>query len=184
MHNRMARLASAQIKHQDEISVFFRNEAGYRICCITKIASEDLSEQAKAMLKDMEILSTQQESLNHASLIDDLMGTLIKQASKYPEYNAKVQCKKYESVLVDHTSRIRTALENADRPNSDTSVAEHLETLHALQPSLNDSAHSAMLSFALTKTCFEMLNQELMQAFFEISRPVLHENPDLLLQAL
>ncbi len=182
MHNRMARVAEAQLKHQKEIAEYFRNEAGYRICCIAKIAGDNSLDACNDLLHDMEVLSTQQDMLNQASLLDDLLSVLVKKATKYPEYNAKDQSKKYESVLVDFTACIRFALESCNRPNSDTSVADYLNSLHAEQPTLNDTVHSAMLSFAMTRTCFETLNLEILQQLADITNTTLMEYPELLLQ--
>jgi len=182
MHHRMARLAKAQLKHHDEIGEFFRNESGYRICCLTKLAGDKFLDQSMELLPDMDVLSTQQDSLNQALLLDDLLSILIKQASKYPEFNTQAQSKKYETVLVDLTTCIRAALESCKRSNSDVSVAEYLNTLHAEQPTLNDSTHAAMLSFALTKKCFETLNLELLHQFAEISKTSLQERPEFMLQ--
>jgi len=182
MHDRMARLAKAQRKHQNETAEFFRNESGYRVCCLTALAGEMFVEHSTELLQDMDVLSSQQDSLSQALLLDDLLSILIKQATKYPEYNSTEQCKKYEIVLVDLTTRIRTALENCKRPNSDESIAEYLHTLQAEQPTLNDSAHAAMLSFSLTKKCFEMLNLELLHQFAEVTKTSFHEHPELMLQ--
>jgi len=182
MHNRMARLAKAQLNHYDEIAEFFRNESGYRVCCLTRLAGDMFLEQSMELLPDMDVLSTQQDSLNQALLLDDLLSILIKQANKYPEYNSQEQSKKYEMVLVDLTTCIRAALENCKRPNSNESVAEYLNTLHAEQPTLNDSTHAALLSFALTKKCFETLNLELLQQFAKITKTSLQEHPELMLQ--
>lgn len=183
MHGRMARLAKAQLKHQEDTVEFFRNESGYRICCLTALAGEMFIEQSAELLHDMDVLSTQQDSLGQALLLDDLLSILIKQATKYPEYNSTRQCEKYETVLVDLTKRIRTALENCIRPNSDESVANYLNTLHAEQPTLNDSTHAAMLSFSLTKKCFETLNLELLNQFAEVTKTCLRERPEFMLQS-
>lgn len=183
MHGRMARLAKAQLNHQEEIVEFFRNESGYRICCLTALAGEMFIEQSTELLHDMDVLSTQQNSLGQALLLDDLLSILVKQATKYPEFNSTGQRKKYEIVLVDLTTRIRKALENCKRPNSDESVAKYLNTLHAEQPTLNDSTHAAMLSFSLTKKCFETLNLELLNQFAEVTKACLYERPEFMLQS-
>lgn len=182
-YKRMARIADAQKKHQKDTVDFFQNESGYRVCCLASIADGELDEDTDNLLRDMEILSAQQGVFDQAVLLDDLLAILIKRASKYPDYDAQAQKKKYETVLVDNTAKIRNTLESCTWHASDESVATYLENLHAMQPQLNDSTHAAMLSFSLNRDCFKKLNQDIFEKLAELTMPLVRDNPDFMLQA-
>lgn len=181
---RMARVVDAQKKHQKSTVEFFQNEAGYRACCLAYMAGENSFQDSNPLLHEMESLATQQETFNKAILLSDLLGVMIKRASKYPDYDAEAQKKKYVEVLVDYTAKVRTTLEGCSLHRTDQCVSEYLENLHAKQPQIADNTHAAMLSFALIKDCFELINNEIVQKLTVITAPMIGEYPELRLQAV
>lgn len=183
-YHRMARVADAQKKHQKNTLVFFQNEAGYRVCCLASLAGENSYHPASPLLEQMESLAAQQDTLNKSILLSDLLGIMIKRASKYPEYNAEVQKKKYENVLVDYTAIVRNTLEDCCLHKTDQSVSEYLDKQYAKQPQLSDSTQEAMLSFALIRDCFEQINQEIIQQLALIAAPIIDEYPELRMLAV
>jgi len=182
-YKRMARIADAQKKHHKDTVAFYQNESGYRVCSLAFIANGESVESTEKILCDMEALAAQQNTFDQAVLLDDLLGILIKRASKYPEYDAQAQKRKYEAVLVDYTAIIRTTLEGCTWHDSDLSVASYLEDLHAMQPQLSDSTHAAMLSFSLTRDCFKKLNQDIFEKLADLTTPLIRDNPEFMLQA-
>jgi hypothetical protein len=183
-YKRMARIADAQNKHHEDTAKFFQNETGFRVCCLGYIAGEDTLEQVEALLCDMETLAAQQEMLSKATLLSDLLSILIKRSSKYPDFDATTQGKKYEDVLVDYTRTLRQALEASSQTISGQSVAEYLQNQAEGQHlQTTDSRHKAMMSFSLTRACFEKLNQQIAEELAQIVEPTLRDRPELMLQA-
>lgn len=183
-YKRMARVADAQKKHHKTTLEFFQNEAGYRVCCLAYIAGENSFGETSSLLQEMESLAAQQDTFNKAILLSDLLGIMIKRASKYPEYNAEMEKQKYVAVLVDYTAQIRTTLEGCSLHRTDHSVSEYLQNLHAKQPQLGDNTHAAMLSMALIKDCFELINNEIVQKLTTVTAPVIADYPELRLQVV
>ena len=182
-YKRMARIAEAQKKHQKNTVDFLQNESGYRVCCLAYIAGENSLQPTSALLQQMESLAAQQDTLDQALMLSDLLGVMIKRASKYPEYNAEDQKKKYETVLVEYTANIRTALEQCTLHGADQSVCEYIEDQQAKQPQLNDSIHIAMRSFALIRECLELVNLGIIQNLTENTAPIIDQYPELSLIA-
>lgn len=181
-YKRMARIADAQVKHHDNIVVFFQNESGYRVCCLSYIANDFCLESSLQLLKDMESLSGLQTTLDQAILLDDLLGILIKRASKYPEFDAAGQKAKYEAVLVSYTAEIRRVLENCSWSDTDPKIADYLNKQHAQQPHLTDSTYAAMLAFALARECYELLSQYIFEQIAIEVAPVISRHPEFMLQ--
>ncbi len=184
-YERMARIAQAQKKYQTEIITFFQNEAGYRVSCLAYIAGDELLQQIVPLLENLEILSAQQALFDEAVLLDEMLGVLIKRASKYPDYNAVEQKAVYESVLINHTDTIRASLEQCSPlPGIDKLISEQLDEDYAQLPQLDDRTHSALVSFALIRDCFINLNQGIVESLADITAPIINDCADFRLQII
>lgn len=182
-YKRMSRVAQAQLKHHGKTAQFYQNEAGYRICCLIKIADHGETETLQTVLGDLDHLNKQQKNLDQATLLEDLMRIILKRGSKYSAFNVAAQMVKYEKALTQYTQVLKTSLEQCTRVSSNESVADNLEHQKALHPTLSDSTQVAMSEFGWTKACFEMINREHSTHLAEVTTEYIETNPTYKLQA-